>query len=227
MSRLSRVGRLIAVAVAVAVVSVGLWSLGQVFHLSLVRFAGLMTGATTFAPLPADTFVLAASKGDPALVIGLLGGTINAIMVLIERRWILILVDHPAFARFVTFFDDNRLVNLAERQMFLGILIGGATFIPFEPFRLLAVLKHYPPIRYGLATFISRGGRYYVLALAGEALLRVGFLSQALWLSLGLFLVALARSAVKLLAHSRRPAADSALLEAAAAAAEPERASGE
>ena len=214
----ARTWRLVGVAVTVAVATLGLWGLGVALSSSLLRFVGLMIGATTFVPLPADTFVLAASRHDQALVLGLTGGLINATMVLVERHWIRILVDHPAFDRFITFFDDNRLVERASRQMFLGLVVGGASFIPFEPFRLLAVLKNYSPVRYWWATFLSRGGRYYVLALVGEALLQVGVLTQALWISLALFLVALARSAVKLVRHSRGPSGEeSALLDVARA----------
>jgi hypothetical protein len=90
-----------------------------------------------------------------------------------------------------------------ERNLFWGLLVGGASFIPFEPFRLVAVLRGYSPVRYGLVTFVSRGGRYYVLALVGTALLDVGFLQQAIWLTLGLFLIGLWRSAAKLARSGR------------------------
>ena len=76
--------------------------------------------------------------------------------------------------------------------------MGGATFIPFEPFRLIAVLSDYSTWRYGLATFLSRGGRYYVLALLGSALLDVGLLQQAIWITLALFAVGLWRSVARL-----------------------------
>ncbi|MEM8924270.1 MAG: hypothetical protein AAGD35_12280 [Actinomycetota bacterium] len=190
---------LVGLAVAVAVLAVGLWWVGVAADEPLVWFAGLMVGATTFVPLPADTFVLNASARLDPLTIGLVGGGINAAMVLVERRWVIAFVDHPAFERFVAFFDTNRLVQLTQRNMFLALVFGGATFLPFEPFRLIAVLTDYPQLRYAVATFLSRGGRYYVLALAGSALLEVGFLQQAIWITLVLFAIGLWRSAVRLL----------------------------
>jgi membrane protein YqaA with SNARE-associated domain len=193
-----RIVTLAGIAAAVAVVSVGLWVLGQALPSPLLRFVGLMTVATTFVPLPADSFVLAASAHVDPVVIGVVGGFVNAAVVLVERRWVLALVDHPSFDRFVSFFDTNRYVALTERNLFVGLLVGGASFIPFEPFRLVAVMRDYSPVRYALATFVSRGGRYYVLAVAGSALLDVGYLQQAIWLSVGLFLVGLWRSGVKL-----------------------------
>ena len=186
-----RTAKLVAIAVAVAVVAVTLLVLGSVLSSDLIRFAGLMTGATTFVPLPADTFVLAASDHLDPLTIGLVGGAINTVMVLVERRWLLILVDHPGFDRVVRFFDTNRVVAWTNRNLFLGLLVGGASFLPFEPFRLVAVLKGYSPVRYAVATFIARGGRYFVLASLGDALLAIGVLEQAIWLSLALFVFGL------------------------------------
>jgi len=191
--------RLAAIAGGVAALAIGLWLVGNAVPSALLRFAGLMTAATTFVPLPADSFVLAASADVDAIVIGVVGGAINAAVVLVERRWILTLVDHPSFDRFSAFFETNRYVAWTERNMFVGLLIGGASFIPFEPFRLVAVMRDYSPVRYALATFVSRGGRYYVLALVGTALLGIGYLQQAIWLTIVLFLFGLWRSAVKLI----------------------------
>ncbi len=196
---LSRTGKLVGIAAVVGVASIGCWLVGLAIGSVLMAFIGLMTGATTFVPLPADTFVLNASADLDPVVIGVVGGLRNATMVLVERRWILIFVDHPAFDRFAGFFHQNRLVTLTSRNMFLGLLVGGASFIPFEPFRLIAVMADYSPVRYAIATFLSRGGRYYVLALVGSALLEVGFLQQAIWLTLILFFFGLWRSAVRLL----------------------------
>ncbi len=194
---------LVGLAVAVGVACVGTWIVGLALDDPLLQFAGLMIGATTFVPLPADTFVLNASAHLAPATIGLVGGAINAAMALVERRWVQAFVDHRAFDRFVTFVGDNRLVGMLRRQMFVGLLIGGATFVPFEPFRLVAILTDYSPVRYAAATFLSRGGRYYLLALAGSALLEIGFLQQAIWITLALFAVGLWRSALRLVRSGR------------------------
>ncbi len=202
---MSRTTRLVAMALAVATVSAGLWVLGWQVGAPMLVFAGQMVGSTTFVPLPADTFVLNVSDELDPVLIGVVGGAINTAMVLVERRWLLVFVDHPSFDRFLAFFDRNRLVEWTSRNLFLGLLVGGALFIPFEPFRLVAVLKGYPVARYALATFLARGGRYYVLALAGSGLARLGFLQQALWLTLALFLFGLWRSTVRLLRPEPSP----------------------
>ena len=112
-----RLWLLAAIAVGVAVLAIALLALGAVLDSPLLWFMGLMTGATTFVPLPADSFVLSASANLTPLVIGLVGGAINAAMVLVERRWVLLFVDHPFFERFVGFFEANRLVALTRRNM--------------------------------------------------------------------------------------------------------------
>ncbi len=195
--------RLIGIAAVVAVSSLTLYLVGRSVGDPLVRFIGLMIGATTFVPLPADTFVLSVSDDLPAVVIGVVGGLINASMVLVERAWILALIDTPSFDRMRRFFDTNRLVALTERNMFVALAVGAASFVPFEPFRLIAVMRGYSPVKYFLATFLARGGRYYVLASVGAALLGVGLLQQAIWLTLVLFAFGLWRSAVRLLSGTR------------------------
>ena len=162
-----------------------------------------MVGATTFVPLPADTFVLSAAASSPALAIGVIGGLINATVALVERAWVVNLIDSPRFARFRDFFGTNRFVAWTERNMFLALIVGGASFLPFEPFRLVAALTSYPTIKYFLATLIGRGCRYFVLALAGSTLLEIGFLQQAIWISLALFLFGLWRSGLKLFRGSQ------------------------
>ncbi|MGF1596515.1 MAG: hypothetical protein ACFCVK_06220 [Acidimicrobiales bacterium] len=195
---------LVAIAAVVAAVTIGTWLVGRALDAPIVAFAGLMVGATTFVPLPADTFVLAAAPHEPALLIGVVGGVINAVMILIERAWILVLVEHPWFDRFRRFFETNRFVAWTERNMFVSLLVGAATFIPFEPFRLIATLTRYSMSKYVLATLIGRGGRYLALAALGTALLEVGWLDQAIGVTLVLFLLGLCRSALKLHRGSRR-----------------------
>jgi membrane protein YqaA with SNARE-associated domain len=195
--------KLVGIAVAVAVVAVTFYAIGRATGSTLVGFIGLMISATTWVPLPADTFVLAASAELPAAVVGVVGGLINATMVLVERQWVLALVDSPSFDRVRRFFAANRLVDLTERNMFVALVVGGASFVPFEPFRLVAIMRDYSPVKYFLATFIGRGGRYFVLASLGSALLDIGLLQQAIWVTLALFAFGLWRSAVRIIRGSR------------------------
>ncbi|MCP3991650.1 MAG: hypothetical protein GY724_21435 [Actinomycetia bacterium] len=201
---MSRSVKLVAIALGVTVAASGVWLAGQAMPSPLIQFVGLMIGGTTFVALPADTFVLSASRELDPVTIGVVGGAINTVMVLVERKWILLLVDCPTFERFVTFFDTNRVVSLTNRNQFLALLIGGASFIPYEPFRLVAVMRGYSPTRYALATFIARGGRYYILAVAGTALFNMGILRPAIWVSLTLFAFGVWRTGVSILNGSRK-----------------------
>ncbi len=208
MSRTSRRNELIAIPLALAVVAFAIWYLGVVLESSLVRFVGFMSGACTFVPLPADAYVLNAAVDNSALAIGLVGGAVNVIAVLAERQWVLRFVDHPSFDRFRLFVGRNKWVDLTEKNLFVGLVVGGFSFLPFEPFRLVAVLRNYSPVRYGLATFLGRGFRYYWLARAGEVFASLGIVKYAVWASLAFFTIGLARSYRKFSAAD--PASESA-----------------
>lgn len=194
MSRTFRVAELWLLAGALAVVAVGLWGIGVLVDSSLLQFAGFMTGATTFLPLPADAYVLNASTSNPALTVGVVGGVVNALVVLVERHWILGLARHPIFDRFSEFIGTNRWVDMAEKHLFIGLVVGGFSFLPFEPFRLVAVLRNYSPPLYALATFFGRGFRYYWLARLGAVFAVYGVIKYVVWASLLVFTVGLLRS---------------------------------
>jgi len=206
----SRSARLTAIGLALMAVGATVWLTGLVLDVPLVRYAGLMTMGTTFVPLPADTFTLVAAAHDPALAVALVGGIVNTAVVLVERHWILLLLDHPLFDRVRRWFDTNRWVALTDRSMFVTLLVAG--FLFFEPFRLLAVMRRYPPVKYAAATFISRTVRYYALATVGAALFELGYLKPLLVCSLGLFAFGLARSGVKLARERRLEAAPSVVV---------------
>ncbi len=197
----SRSARLAAIGLALMAVGAAVWLTGHLLDVSLARYAGLMTMGTTFVPLPADTFTLVAAAHSPALAVALVGGVVNTAVVLVERHWILLLLDHPMFDRVRRFFDTNRWVAFTDRSMFVTLLLAG--FLFFEPFRLLAVMRHYPPVKYAAATFISRTIRYYALATVGAALFELGYLRPLLVCSLGLFALGLVRSGLQL-ARERR-----------------------
>jgi membrane protein YqaA with SNARE-associated domain len=202
---MTRTARLVAIGACLMLVGALAWTVGQVVGSSLVRYGGLMTMGTTFVPLPADTFTLAAAAKNPALAVALVGGTINALVVLVERWWIMILLDHPVFDRVRRFFDTNRYVAWTDRSMFVTLLVAG--FLFFEPFRLLAVMRRYSPAKYVVATFISRTIRYYALASLGAAAFELGYIRPLLMASTGLFVFGLWRSALQLARYRRLAAA--------------------
>ena len=67
---------------------------------------------------------------------------------------------------------DSPTYKKTERwfQMFpfIGLVIAGATPVPFAPFRVFAVTSNYPLSRYLLSVFVARAPRYFVLALIGD-----------------------------------------------------------
>lgn len=165
-----------------------------------------MAGASTFVPLPADAYVLNVAGDNTALAIGVIGGAVNAAAVLVERLWVLRFVDHPNFNRFKKFVGTNRWINYAERNLFLGLLIGGFSFLPFEPFRLVAVMRDYSQLRYAVATFAGRGFRYYWLARLGRVFASYGLIRWAVWASLAFFFIGMIRSYMKFTADEKATA---------------------
>lgn len=71
-----------AIACIFGVVSSGLFVAGRILESPVLSFTGVMTIASTFIPMPADAYVIAASARVPALTIGVVGGAVNAAAVL-------------------------------------------------------------------------------------------------------------------------------------------------
>ena len=194
----------VAIPVALAGTVGAAWLVGIALDSGLVRFAAVMLAAGTFLPLPADTFALVAAADHPAVAVGIVGGAANAAAVVVERQWVLAVIHRPSFDRVRATVGRNRLVRLTERNLFLALVVAGLTFVPFEPFRMVAVLARYPVGRYVAATALSRGLRYYLLAVAGSALADLGLLRQAVAVSLVVFVVGLGRAAGRMVAARRR-----------------------
>jgi membrane protein YqaA with SNARE-associated domain len=80
------------------------------------------------------------------------------------------LIDFQMFQKIKTSALVNKVVKLFNKAPFLAIWIAGIAPIPFYPFRFLVVLAKYPAWKYILAVTLSRGPRFYLLALAGKLL---------------------------------------------------------
>ncbi len=194
MSRVFRAADLWTIGGGLAAFAVWCWGLGLVFDRSLLQFVGFMAAASTFMPFPADAYVLDAATRHSAVTIGLAGGAVNAGAVLVEREWVLRLAGHPSFDRFKAWVGTNRWLDRVRVHLFLGLVVGGFSFLPFEPFRLLAVVARYDRARYALATFLGRGIRYYFLARIGMVFDRFGVVQYAVYASLTLFFIGAVRS---------------------------------
>jgi len=165
MPQRSRLVELWLIAAAFVVVTAVLWGLGRALDEPLLSFMGLMTLGSTFIPMPADAYVVNASKFIDPVTIGILGGAINALAVLGERAFLERLIGYPIFDRLNRFIGESRFIDAMEKQMFIGLTVAAASPLPFEVFRFVACARGYDRARYALATFIGRGSRYYVLAL--------------------------------------------------------------
>jgi len=165
MRQRSRLAELWLIAAAFLIVTFALWGLGRALDEPLLSFMGLMTLGSTFIPMPADAYVVNASKFIDPVTIGLLGGAINALAVLGERAFLDRLIDFPVFDKMTRFIGSNRFVDAMASQMFIGLVVAAASPLPFEVFRLVACARGYDRFKYCLATFLGRGSRYYVLAL--------------------------------------------------------------
>jgi membrane protein YqaA with SNARE-associated domain len=178
--------------------SLGLWLLGRALDEPLLSFAGLMTIASTFVPMPADAYVIHAAETISPIWIALLGGAINAVAVLGERLFLQRLIGFPIFDRIRNFIGTNRFVTAMEDQMFLGLIVAAASPLPFEVFRFVAVARNYSPSRYALATFIGRGTRFYALAAAGGFFAAHGLVRYVIAALVIVFVLGLVRSLTRM-----------------------------
>lgn len=165
--------------------------------MELLKFIGFMFIACTFIPLPADTYLLYSTKYFSPLFLGVVGGLINALAVLCEKFFIKLVLKAKKFENLVVFFNESSFTKLFQKNLFLSLVISAFSFIPFEPFRLIAITKNYNNAKYFLATFIGRGFRYFLLALLGKELLKYDWIGVAITASLIIFFYGAYKSYIK------------------------------
>jgi len=73
----------------------------------------------------------------------------------------------PSFREVFQRESVRKIADLFRRMPFSAILLAGFTPIPFFPVRFLVVITGYPVWKYLMAVFLSRGPRFYLLALFG------------------------------------------------------------
>jgi len=172
-------------------ISIIIFIIGVIQHNELLQFFGLMFLACTFLPMPADTYIFYVSTMFSPLMIGFLGGLINAIAVLLEKKWLQLVIRYGVFKKISFFFAKSTFTKYTYKFMFPSLVISAFSFIPFEPFRLVAVVKDYPDKKYFIASFIGRGIRYFLLAFFGRAIFSKDLLYLTIFLSLGGFIYGL------------------------------------
>lgn len=134
----------------------------------LVGYFAYMSFACTLIPLPTPPYVIALGKVFHPGGVAFVGAIANCLAALAEYYVIAWLFSKTTlqqqvetnriFQRFARFFQSAALACL---------IFTGVTPIPFEPFRLAAILIRYNVPKYLLAVFIGRFIRYYLIALIG------------------------------------------------------------
>jgi membrane protein YqaA with SNARE-associated domain len=166
---------------------VGLYLYSEYINSNIIEFIALMLMAGTFLPMPADTYVLFISNEFDPILLGVVGGLVNAVAVICEKYWLQDVMKFGLFEKFSVFFDKSKFTKFMNKKMFLWLVVSGFSFLPFEPFRLVAVVKNYNNFKYFLATFLGRGFRYYLLALFGDEIRKYNMIGLVLVLSLAGF----------------------------------------
>jgi membrane protein YqaA with SNARE-associated domain len=93
----------------------------------------------------------------------------STIMVEISNYFVIrYIFDLRSFQKFQNSSSVNKVVKLFKKAPFLALWIAGFAPVPFYPFRFLVVLVRYPVWNYALALVLSRGPRFFLLALAGK-----------------------------------------------------------
>jgi len=159
-----------------------------------LEFIGFMLPACTFLPFPADTYVLYASQFYSPLYIGILGGLINAVSVIWEKYFFRMVIRQKQFDKFVMFFNEFKYGRILSQNLFVLILVSAFSFIPFEPFRLIAITHNYDDKRYFIATFLGRGFRYFILASISRQFIKHDIIMFAITISAFVFIYGTFRS---------------------------------
>lgn len=149
--------------------------------LNLLLFFACMTVSCTSIPLPTPLMVVSRGQEFDPLLIALVGGIGTCIACLIDYEVLSYLVKYVSNkSENVARLKDTRVcqftVRFFNKMAFISIVIAGATPIPFEPIRWLAIGVKYSRLKYTLAVFIGRAPRYYLLAWIGDQLIELNLL---------------------------------------------------
>jgi membrane protein YqaA with SNARE-associated domain len=135
----------------------------------LTGFFIYMSFACTVIPLPTPPYVVAMGKTFHPALVALLGATGNCMAAFGEYYFITWLFSKGEIqARIENNRIFRRLKHFFNRAAFICLVITGFTPIPFEPFRLAAIVSRYSLVLYLLAVFIGRFPRYYLIAKIGH-----------------------------------------------------------
>lgn len=135
----------------------------------LIGFFGYMSVACTLIPLPTPPFVIALGKVFDPGIVALTGAVGNGIAAFVEYYLILWIFSKTKLQqRIGTDYIFQRFSSYFHRAAFPCLVFSGFTPIPFEPFRLAAILIRYNLRLYLLAVLLGRFPRYYLIAFIGD-----------------------------------------------------------
>ena len=138
------------------------------YYSQLIGYFVYMSFACTLIPLPTPPYVIALGKVFHPGIVAFAGSVANCLAALGEYYFITWFFSKTTLQQRV---ETNRIFqrfsHYFQRAAFACLIFTGVTPIPFEPFRLAAILIQYNVPKYLLAVFVGRFIRYYLVALIG------------------------------------------------------------
>jgi uncharacterized membrane protein YdjX (TVP38/TMEM64 family) len=133
----------------------------------IAYFLFMCIGCTAI-PLPCDAYVMALGRTYDPFTVAVVGAFGNLIAAYFEYKFVFWLFSVSKIKHYI---KCNRFYKKFEKffnkSAFLCLIITGFTPIPFEPFRLAAIISRYNIKKYLIAILLSRLPRYYIYALTG------------------------------------------------------------
>ena len=133
-----------------------------------IGYFAYMSFACTLIPLPTSPYVIALGKVFHPGIVASVGAVANCLAALAEYYVIAGLFSKTTLQQQVeTNRTFQRFVPYFQRAAFACLIFTGVTPIPFEQFRLAAILIPYNVPKYLLAVLVGRFIPYYLVALIG------------------------------------------------------------
>jgi len=137
----------------------------------LVGYFLYMSIACSIIPLPTPPYVMAIGRNFHPWIAGLVGALGNCIAGFVEYRFIAWLFTKTKLQQKIeTNKYFKQFARCYKRATFLCLIVTGFTPIPFEPFRLAAILYRYNMPKYLLAIVVGRFPRYYLMGMLGHTI---------------------------------------------------------
>ncbi len=171
---------LVLAEIGLTLVLVGVWLLSEDLRTDKslwVLFLFSIPAEALVAVVPHEPIILFFSASYDPLTVALVAtaGTVTAELINYS------IVGHVAEASYLSRIRNSSLTARVTRHFdkapFGALLVAGFTPVPFYPFRFLVVLAHYSRLKYAVAIVLSRGPRFYILAVLGR---EVGLSDQVL-----------------------------------------------